>query len=110
MGDPAGAGSTGDSWHYQLELRFPAGTNMRYGPGGGTGLPSGGEPQPRPGFEALRTVKRGMTRADVQRLVGQPSYVEPSSGGWTTWYYGYGRSISFDGRGRAQSFVGFPSP
>jgi uncharacterized coiled-coil protein SlyX len=72
--------------------------------------PSGGEPQPRPAFEALRTIKRGMSRAEVQRLVGQPQYVEQSGGGWSTWYYGYGRSISFDQRGRAQSFVGFPAP
>jgi hypothetical protein len=72
--------------------------------------PSGGEPQPRPGFEALRTIKRGMSRADVLRLVGQPSYVEQSGGGWMTWYYGYGRSVTFDARGRTQSFVGFPAP
>jgi hypothetical protein len=72
--------------------------------------PSGGEPQPRPAFEALRTIKRGMSRAEVQRLVGTPSYVEPAGNGWTTWYYGYGRSISFDDRGRAQSLVGFPAP
>ena len=36
--------------------------------------------------------------------------VESSGGGWTTWYYGYGRSVSFDRRGRAQSLVGFPGP
>lgn len=72
--------------------------------------PSGGEPQPRPGFEALRTIKRGMSRNEVQRLVGQPSYVEPAGNGWSTWYYGYGRSVSFDARGRVQSFVGFPPP
>ncbi len=72
--------------------------------------PSYGEPQPRPGYETLRTVKRGMSRSTVQRLIGQPQYVEGGGGGWTTWYYGYGRSISFDGRGRAQSMVGFPTP
>lgn len=72
--------------------------------------PSGGEPQPRPGYEALRTIKRGMSRNDVLRLVGQPTYVEPSAGGWTTWYYGYGRSVTFNSRGRVQSFVGFPAP
>ncbi len=72
--------------------------------------PSYGEPQPRPAFEALRTIKRGMSRAEVQRLVGQPLYTEGGGRGWTTWYYGYGRSITFDGRGRAQSLVGFPAP
>ena len=72
--------------------------------------PSYGEPQPRPGFEALRTVKRGMSRSDVQRLVGAPEYVENGGGGWTTWYYGLGRSVSFDARGRVQAFVGFPAP
>ena len=72
--------------------------------------PSYGEPQPRPAFEALRTIKRGMSRSDVERLVGQPQYVENGGNGWTTWYYGYGRSVSFDGRGRAQALVGFPGP
>ena len=72
--------------------------------------PSYGEPQPRPAYETLRTVKRGMTRGEVARLIGQPQYVESSGGGWTTWYYGFGRSISFDARGRAQSLVGFPPP
>jgi hypothetical protein len=72
--------------------------------------PSNGEAQPRPGFEALRTVKRGMSRSDVQRLVGAPQYVENGGGGWTTWYYGYGRSVSFDARGHVQASVGFPAP
>ena len=69
-----------------------------------------GEPQPRPAYEALRTVKRGMSRNEVQRLIGDPSFVESSGGGWTTWYYGYGRSISFDARGRVTALVGFPPP
>src|SRR6266705_175868 len=43
-----------------------------------------GEPQPRPAYEALRTVKRGMSATDVQRLVGDPTSVESSGGGWTT--------------------------
>ena len=73
-------------------------------------LPTDGEPQPRPAYERLRTVKRGMSRSEVQRLIGQPQYVEGGGGGWSTWYYGYGRSVSFDGRGRAQSLVGFPAP
>jgi hypothetical protein len=69
-----------------------------------------GEAQPRPAYESLRTVKRGMSRNDVERLVGQPEYVESAGSGWTTWYYGYGRSVSFDARGRAQAVVGFPPP
>jgi len=69
-----------------------------------------GEPQPRPAYESLRTVKRGMTQAEVRRLVGDPVYVENSGGGWTTWAYGYGRTISFDARGRATALVGFPPP
>jgi hypothetical protein len=72
--------------------------------------PSYGEPQPRPAFEQLRTVKRGMARGDVERLIGQPQYVEPAGNGWVTYYYGFGRSISFDARGRAQALVGFPPP
>ena len=69
-----------------------------------------GEPQPRPGYEALRTVKRGMSANEVRRLVGDPQIIEPSGNGWTTWSYGYGRSVSFDDRGRAQSLTGFPNP
>lgn len=72
--------------------------------------PSYGEAQPRPAFEQLRTVKRGMTRADVERLIGMPQYVEASGNGWVTYYYGFGRTISFDARGRAQGLVGFPPP
>jgi len=72
--------------------------------------PSYGEAQPRPAFERLRTVKRGMTRADVERLIGQPLSVEAAGNGWVTYYYGFGRSISFDARGRAQGLVGFPPP
>jgi hypothetical protein len=72
--------------------------------------PGYGEAQPRPQYEALRTVKRGMTRADVQRLVGDPLWIDEVNGGGATWYYGYGRSISFDQRGRAQALVGFPPP
>lgn len=72
--------------------------------------PSYGTPQPRPGYEALRSIKRGMTSDQVLRLVGEPLEVESGSGGAVTWYYGYGRSVSFDARGRAQSLVGFPAP
>jgi hypothetical protein len=72
--------------------------------------PTWGEPQPRPGYEALRTPKRGMTSGDVARLVGQPLTVEPSTDGYVIWHYGYGRSVTFDGRGRATSLVGFPAP
>jgi hypothetical protein len=71
-------------------------------------LPSGdGDPQPRPGYETLRSIKRGMSRADVERLVGPPQYVERGGGGWVTYYYGFGRSVSFDRRGKAAGFVGF---
>src|SRR4029077_230009 len=72
--------------------------------------PIPGEAPPRAAYETLRTIKRGMSRADVERLVGTPDYVENGGGGWTTWYYGGGRSISFDGRGRVQASVGFASP
>lgn len=72
--------------------------------------PSYGEPQPRPAYESLRTVKRGMRPNDVERLIGKPEYIEYGQGGWSTWYYGFGRTISFDARGRAQGMVGFPNP
>ena len=71
--------------------------------------PSDGPP-PRPGYEKLRTIKRGMTPAEVSRLAGDPTAVESSGNGTTIWYYDYGRSITFDQRGRATSLVGFPAP
>ncbi len=72
--------------------------------------PSYGEPQARPGYEAMRTLKRGMTTDEVARLVGRPLSVENSASGVIVWDYGYGRSIAFDRRGRATSLVGFPAP
>jgi hypothetical protein len=64
-------------------------------------------PEPRQ-WEAMRTVKRGMSAGEVRRLMGDPLNVVPGGNGWTTWLYDGGASISFDGRGRAQSLAGFP--
>ncbi|HJQ75531.1 MAG TPA: outer membrane protein assembly factor BamE, partial [Gaiellaceae bacterium] len=72
--------------------------------------PAAGQPPSRPAYETLRSVKRGMSRSEVERLVGAPEYVETGGGGWITWYYPYGRSVSFDARGRVQAFVGFSAP
>ena len=72
--------------------------------------PSYGFPQPRPAFEALRTIKRGMTSQEVARLVGEPVAVEASPNGGAVWDYGYGRTITFDGRNRATALSGFPAP
>jgi hypothetical protein len=69
-----------------------------------------GDPQPRPAYEALRTIKRGMTSAQVARLVGAPLEAEQNVNGSYIWYYGYGRSVTFDGRDRAIALSGFPSP
>jgi hypothetical protein len=65
-------------------------------------------PEPRPGWEAIRSIKRGMAASEVRRLMGDPMGVIPGGNGWTTWLYDDGRSVSFDGRGRAQSIAGFP--
>lgn len=75
-------------------------------PAGGAAAPGG--PDPRPGWEVMRSVKRGMSAGDVRRLMGDPLNVIPGGNGWATWLYDGGRSVSFDGRGRAQSLVGFP--
>jgi Tfp pilus assembly protein FimV len=69
-----------------------------------------GEPQPRPAFEALRTIKRGMTADEVTRLIGTPNVTESNSTGGFIWDYGYGRTVTFDQRGRAVSMIGFPAP
>jgi hypothetical protein len=71
--------------------------------------PTYGEPAPRPRYEALRTIKRGMTSDEVARLVGQPLDSEQAVNGGYVWYYGYGRSVTFDRRDRAIAMVGFPS-
>jgi hypothetical protein len=72
--------------------------------------PSYGEPQPRPAYEALRTVKRGMTSDEVARLVGSPNVMESNATGGYVWDYGYGRTITFDRRNRAVGLSGFPAP
>jgi hypothetical protein len=71
--------------------------------------PTYGDPAPRPRYEALRTIKRGMTSNEVARLVGQPLESESAVNGGYVWYYGYGRSVTFDRRNRAIALVGFPS-
>jgi hypothetical protein len=65
-------------------------------------------PEPQRGWEAMRSIKRGMAVGEVRRLMGDPLTVIPGGNGWTTWLYDGGRSVSFDGRGRAESVVGFP--
>jgi hypothetical protein len=65
------------------------------------------EPPPRPAYQRLQTVKRGMTAAKVQQLIGEPAFVDPSSEGGEIWYYGSGRSISFNKRGRVEAMAGF---
>src|SRR5262249_26838231 len=72
--------------------------------------PSYGVPQQRPAYEALRTVKRGMTATEVARLVGEPLSSEGTGAGGYVWDYGYGRSVTFDRRNRATALVGFPAP
>lgn len=62
---------------------------------------------PRAAYETLRSLKRGMTAADVERLAGAPVFVDTSTEGGETWYYGAGRSITFNPRGRVESFSGF---
>ena len=69
-------------------------------------VPAPGDPR---SWEAVRSLKRGMSTNDVMRLVGEPESVE-RSGNWEVWYYSGGRSISFDRRGRAQSLAGFTPP
>ena len=60
--------------------------------------------------QALRSLKRGMSVADVERLAGQPARVIDNGNGWATWDYGGGRAITFDNRGRVQSLSGFAAP
>jgi O6-methylguanine-DNA--protein-cysteine methyltransferase len=72
--------------------------------------PTYGEPQARPAWEALRTIKRGMTSDEIARLVGSPTAIESNSTGGYIWDYGYGRSVTFDRRNRATALVGFPPP
>ena len=79
----------------------------------GAAEPTFGEPQPRPGYEALRTVKRGMTR-ERGRAARRRSRIDGrcrGGNGWTTWDYGYGRSVTLRRpRPRARRWSGFPAP
>jgi hypothetical protein len=63
--------------------------------------------RPTPAAQALRSLKRGMSVGDVERLAGRPDRVIDNGNGWTTWDYGAGRAITFDNRGRAASLTGF---
>ena len=65
------------------------------------------EAPPRARYETLRRIKRGMPATEVERLAGLPVFVDIAIEGGETWYYGAGRSISFNGRGRVESLVGF---
>jgi hypothetical protein len=67
------------------------------------------EPPPRPRYEALRSLKRGMRAAEVEKLIGAPAYIDSTSEGGEVWYYGAGRTVSFDRRGRIQAMAGFQS-
>lgn len=68
---------------------------------------AGPAPPSAPAAQALRSLKRGMSAADFERLAGSPVRVIDSGNGWTTWDYGGGRVVTFDNRGRAQSLNGF---
>jgi len=63
--------------------------------------------RPAPAAQALRSLKRGMSVGDVERLAGRPDRVIDNGNGWATWDYGAGRVITFDNRGRATSLTGF---
>jgi len=63
--------------------------------------------RPAPVAQALRSLKRGMSVGDVERLAGRPDRIIDNGNGWTTWDYGAGRVITFDNRGRAASLTGF---
>jgi len=94
----------------QMELRSAQLAAVPPPPGPGPAVPRATEPPARAASEALRTVKRGTSANDARRLLGDPLVVEPGVGGGEIWHYGYGQSITFDGRGRATSLIGFPPP
>lgn len=91
----------------QLEQRAAQPVGAPESPAGPQ-VPPAGEPPARTASQALRSVKRGMSAATVRRLLGDPVAVEPGVAGGEIWHYGYGRSITFDGRARVASLVGFP--
>jgi hypothetical protein len=65
------------------------------------------EPPPRPRHQTLRGIKRGMRASQVEQLVGTPAYIDATSEGGEIWYYGGGRTVSFDNRGRLEAMAGF---
>ena len=64
------------------------------------------EPPLRPRYEALRSLKRGMRAPEVEKLIGTPAYIDSTSEGGEVWYYGGGRTVSFDKRGRLVAMAG----
>lgn len=67
------------------------------------------EPPPRPAYQTLRGLKRGMLAAQVEKLVGAPAYIDTTSEGGEIWYYGGERTVSFNNRGRLEAMSGFQS-
>jgi hypothetical protein len=46
-----------------------------------------------------RKLQKGISEADVERLLGSPSKVD-AYGSWTVWHFGSGGEVQFDGRNR----------
>jgi hypothetical protein len=54
-----------------------------------------------------RKLQKGLSEADVERLLGSPSKVD-AYGSFTVWHYGSGGEVQFDGRNR--SVTGWHEP
>lgn len=65
------------------------------------------EPPPRPRSQALRSIKRGMPASQVEKLLGPPAYIDATSEGGEMWFYGGGRTVTFNHRGRIEATAGF---
>lgn len=74
------------------------------------GVPPAPAPAARPGYQSLRTIKRGMSARDVERLLGGPDWVEQGPNGYVVWHYSSGATVSIDGRGRVVGAAGVATP
>jgi hypothetical protein len=79
----------------------------------GPGVDPSALPQLRPyvvsgdGSTRLQPVKRGWSSERVLRAYGAPLNTSTEANGYVTWYYGNGRAVTIDPRGRVSSSVGF---
>jgi len=55
----------------------------------------------------VQRITRGWSSERVLRALGAPVNTTTEANGYMTWYYGNGRAVTLDSRGRVVSSIGF---